>query len=189
MSEPRATPGPSLFALGEAKARGGVLVVGSGVMAFTLGGRLVALLTDWIGPILSPTLAFVVGWGLDRLWLWLVLPLLGWVVGRLLHMAPGRFALGAGLTGELFSILVQSAGSGLGMVFLDGLDVVARVVTLALGLWVTAMAGAIGRRAAQAAQGRAEALAARQAAEYAEVMARAGGAPSEPPVPPRPPVL
>jgi hypothetical protein len=121
--------------------------------------------------------AFVVGWGLQRLWLWLVLPAMGLLAGRLLKVSPNRFALTAGLTGELYGVLIASAGDGLEAAFLDWLDVLARVATLGLGLWLTAKAVELGRSAALRAQARAEAVAQRNAAEYAEMLARATGEP------------
>jgi hypothetical protein len=184
---PRARPG--LYARGEAKARATVTQVGSGLMAFMLGGLLVSDLAvgllAWVASLDRPMVAFVVGWALSRVWLWLVLPALGWVAGRFLGAAPERFALVAGLSGELFGILVASAGGGLEMVFLDWVDGAARIVTLAAGLWLTGLAVKKGREGAAAAQEKAEAIAARQAAEYAEVVARAKGE-SPPPADPPP---
>lgn len=180
MSEPPTSLG--LYARGEAGARLVVILVGAGVGAFTVGGFVVSAVSGW-AVVESPTAAFVVAWGLQRLWLWLVLPALGLGAGRILTVSPNRFALTAGLTGELYGVLIASAGDGLEAVFLDWLDVLARVATLALGLWVTAKAVGLGRAAALRAQAKVEAIAQRNAAEYAEMAARAAREP-QPPVSP-----
>jgi len=160
-------------------------------MAFTIGGVIVSDTTTWLGPelatITSPWVAFVVAWFFQRIWLWGVLPPLGWVAGRMLDARPERFALVAGLSGEAFSLLMATARDGVEMAFLDWIDVLARVVTLAVGLGLTALATQKGRRGAEAAQARAEATAVENAAEYAEMMAKAeaqGRPPDEPTLPP-----
>jgi hypothetical protein len=180
MSEPGKAPG--LFSHAEAGARAIIIVIGSGLMAFIVGGvvmsGLAARLADRLGTVEEPLAAFVLGWLLQRVWLWLVLPAVGWTVGRLLTVNPWNFALVAGLTGEAFGALLTTATGGVEMLFLGWADLVARVVTLAAGLWLTSWATEQGRASAQASQAATSALTVAQQAEYAAFLARAEQAPA-----------
>jgi hypothetical protein len=181
MSEP-VGKAPGLFSQAEAGARATIIVIGSGLMAFIVGGvvmsGLAARLADRLGTIEAPLAAFIVGWLLQRVWLWLVLPAIGWTAGRLLTVNPWNFALVAGLTGEAFGALLTTATGGVEMLFLGWADVAARLLTLAAGLWLTSWATEQGRAAAQAAQEVASVLTAAQKAEYAAFLARAEQGPA-----------
>jgi hypothetical protein len=176
---------PGVYQRAEAGARRVVLTVGSGVVAFSIGGVLASGLAvriaERLGMIQSPWLAFVVGWVLQRVWLYFVLPPVGWAAGRFLAMPPLRFALTAALSGEIFSILITVASSGIEMVATDTIDGLARVATFALGVWLTFSAGNAGQRDAVAAQGVADELAAKQRAEYASFLEAAEKGPSKAP--------
>jgi hypothetical protein len=183
--------GPGLFARGEARARSMVIQIGAGVMARMVGGAAVGgfsgSLDAWVGSADHPVVLFVAGWMLARVWLWGLLPALGWGAGRVMEVRPERFALVAGLSGEVFDVLLDAAGGGLEAAFVDWPDVLARVATLALGLWLTAKAVGRGRHGAKVAREQAEAIAARNAAEYAEMMARACSEKPQETKSPRPP--
>ncbi len=180
-------PGP--FARAEAGARQVVLQLGLGLVSFVLGGFLVAglvsRLADRVEPIEHEWLAWGVGWLLQRLWLVAVLPAFAYGVGRFSGLALGSFTLTAALSGETFAVLLATAMDGFEVLVAEPRELVARLVTLAVGMGVVYRAGLAGR--AEAAEDQAEALAAaeRRKVEYAEFLAKAeGGAPPEPPTGP-----
>lgn len=183
----------SVYQRAEAGARVWVLTIGGGVLAFFAGGILMSglsvIMAERFGAIHSPAAGFVVGWLYQRLWLWLALPGFAWLVARFRPVRPLAFAVGSALSGELFDILLSMARSGFDAVFLDALDVAARVITFALGVWVVHRAIEGGQADAAQAQAEADAVAVAQRAEYAEFLARAeqGPAVSSPPPPAEPP--
>jgi hypothetical protein len=189
MTEPRRPPG--LFSRAESGARAAVLALGVGVAAWVLGGvvmsGMAARLADRVGTIDDPTAAFLVGWALQRVWLWLALPGLAWAVGRWLTVSPTSFAVGAAATGELFGALLTSALGGAEALFLGWVDLAARVTTFALGVWLTRLAAAKGlaEAAARALAPPPAALSGEQRAAWEGFQARAGGAgpPAEAPAP------
>lgn len=185
---------PGALGRAEAASRQVVLQLGLGVASYVVGGLLSAGATsrlgDRLGAIESPALLWTLGWLLQRLWLWAVLPLAGWGAGRFLRVRPARFALQAGLAGELFSLLLTTAMDGLDLILEEPLNVVARLFTLGVGLTATAVAARAGLRAAAASDEVARRAAEARQAEYAEFLRAAGGAaaPRSPEEPPRPPV-
>jgi hypothetical protein len=172
-------PRPGLFSRAESGARTIVIVVGSGIMAFVLGGvvmsGIAAPVADWVGRLEHPVVAFVVAWLLQRVWLWLALPAAAWVVGRVLRVTATTFAIGAALAGEVFGALLTAGTGGVEMLFLGWVDLAARLLTLAVGVWLTKWAAARGEATALAEQARSSALTAQQQAEYAQFVARASG--------------
>jgi hypothetical protein len=101
---------------------------------------------------------------------------------------PLVFALVAAACGEAFDIVMALAMGDVELVFVDTLDVAARVLTFAFGVWVVLRAIAAGQADAARAQTEADAFAAKQRAEYAEFLARAeAGAQVSSPPPPAPP--
>ncbi len=188
-----APPGPSAYYRAEASARQMVLTLGAGIVAYALGGVLTSGLAvriaERLGSIHSPWLGFGVGWTLQRVWLYFVLPAFGWAAGRFLAVRPLRFAVISALAGEGFSVLITIASSGVELVATDLVDGLARVVTFALGVWLTVKAVQAGQRDAAAAQLVADALAAKQRVEYAAFLeaAEKGPAASSPEVSSPPP--
>lgn len=171
--------GPGLFTRAESGARATVIVVGAGIMAFVVGGvvmsGMAARLAERVGSIEQPIAAFVVAWLLQRVWLWLALPAVAWVAGRVLRVTPITFAIGAALAGEVFGGLLTAATGGIEMLFLGWVDLAARLLTLAAGVWLTELAAAHGEAAARVAQARSAVLTERQQAEYAAFLARESG--------------
>jgi hypothetical protein len=188
----QALPQDSVFARAEAGARTVVMTIGLGVMAFFVGGILMGGLSvtvaERFGAVHSTTFAFIAGWVYQRLWLWLVLPAFAWGVARFRPVRPLVFALVSAACGEAFDIVMALAMGDIELVFVDTLDVAARVLTFAFGVWVVLRAIAAGQADAARAQTEADAFAAKQRAEYAEFLARAeAGAQVSSPPPSAPP--
>lgn len=167
---------PSTYARAEGTARQTVMQVGLGVAGYVLGSIFAAgamgRISERVGIIHSVALAFLYGWVMQRLWLFVLLPAFGWAAGRFTEVRSLRFAVTAGLSGELFSLLLFTAVNGLDPLLDSPADLLARGVTLLLGMAVTLLAVSDGRRAAQVSQREAEAIAAKQKAEYADYLAQ-----------------
>jgi hypothetical protein len=175
---------PGLFTRAEAGSRQIVLQIGLGFACFIVGSIFAAGATtrifDRLGPIESDALDFVVRLFLERLWIFLFVPAAGWVIGRFTEIAPSRFAMLAGFSGEVVSLLLLTGMNGLDFVLDSPRTVVSRVVTLFIGMALTAAAVNAGRRAGQLAAQRGLAEAAKRKDEYAAFLAAAEG--SAPPV-------
>lgn len=175
---------PGVFARVEAGSRQWVLHIGLGVAAFVMGSMIASgastRLIERVGAIESEAVSFAVGWLLQRLWLFLVVPLFGWAIGRFTESPALRFALTAGLSGEAFSVLLIAGINGFEYLVEDPKMVLARIVTFFVGLAITVAAVSSGREAAAEAQVEANALAAQRKAEYAEFLAKAEASPEPP---------
>ncbi len=178
---------PSGYARAESGSRKVVTHVGLGVVAFVLGSIFSvgasARIGERLGPIESETGLVVFRWFFERLWLIAVLPLFGYVMGRFTEVKPSRFALTAGLSGEIFSVLLVTAINGFEYLFEDTTALLARGVTLFIGLMITARAVMMGRAEAEVSQVEANLVAEKRKAEYAEFLAAAEGTPSVSPPP------
>ncbi len=170
---------PSAYRRAEAGSRQVVIQIGLGVVAFILGSILsvgaAARIGERLGPIESEwgTLAF--RWLFERLWLAVVLPTFGYAVGRFTEGTPSRFALTAGIAGETFSVLLVTAINGFDYLMEDTAGLIARGVTLFLGMVLTARAVQVGRDASGEAQLAADLIAEQRKAEYAAFLAAAEG--------------
>lgn len=156
-----------------------MLLVGSGVLAFVVGGLVMSGLSvrlgERVGPLGDGLAAWLVQWVLVRTWLWAVLPLIGWAGGRFLDFAPRSFSLTAVLSGEAFGLLLATASDGLDWVLGSPADLAARAVTLAAGVGLAFWSVGRGLAAAADAQAVADVEAEKRKAEYAEFLARAEG--------------
>ncbi len=178
----------SLFAKAEAGSRQLVLQIGLGMVSLIVGSILAAGATprigERLGPMESESMAWALGWVLQRLWLFAVLPLFGAVIGRFTEITPLRFALTAGLAGEIFSLLLTAGINGFDYLLGDPKEVIAQVLTLFVGLAITMSAVMAGQSAAAEGQAEADVIAQKRKAEYAEFLAAAegkgAGAPPEP---------
>lgn len=170
---------PGVYARAESGARRAVLVLSSGVVAFVIGGFLMSgmsvRLSERFGPIESPLAGLVWSWVLQRIWLWLVLPVAGYAAGRFLESKPFAYALSAGLMGESFSVLLSAARDGTEFVFQDATDVALRVITFVVGIGVVSFAVQLGRNDAEAGQAEADVEAAKKKAEYEAWLAQTEG--------------
>ncbi len=180
---------PSTYARAEAGSRKVVLHIGLGVVAFILGSIFSigasARIGERIGPIESEWGALVFRWVFERLWLLAVLPVFGYAMGRFTEVTPSRFALTAGISGEVFSVLLVTAINGLDYLLDDTGALIARGGTLFVGMMLTARAVMIGRADNELAQAEANVIAEKRKAEYAEFLAAAEGksAPHPDPLP------
>ncbi len=178
---------PSAYARAEASSRKAVLHVGLGVVAFILGSIFSvgasARIGERLGPIESEAGALVFRWVFDRLWLIGVLPLFGYVMGRFTEVKPSRFALSAALSGEVFSVLLVTAINGFDYLLEDTGALLARGVTLFIGMVITVRAVMLGRADAEVSQVEANLIAEKRKAEYAEFLAAAEGKAPVSPVP------
>lgn len=172
---------PSAFSRAEGVARHSVMQIGLGVAAYVLGSIFASgamgRISERVGVIDSAPVAFVYGWVMQRLWLFIVLPMFGWAAGRFTELRSLRFAVTSALSGEVFAVLLFSAINGFEPLVDNPPDLLARGVTLVLGMAVTLLAVSSGRRAAAASQAEADAIAATQKAEYAEYLAKLEAAP------------
>ena len=179
---------PSGYARAEAGSRKAVMHVGLGVVAFVLGSIFSvgasARIGERLGPIESEAGALVFRWVFERLWLIAVLPLFGYAMGRFTEVKPSRFALTAGIAGEVFSVLLVTAINGLDYLVDDTAGLVARGVTLFLGMVITVRAVMLGRADGEIAQVEANVIAQKRKAEYAEFLAAAEGKGTVTPLPP-----
>jgi hypothetical protein len=177
---------PGIYARAEAGSRRAVLLLGLGVLAYFIGSVGVAglsnRLADRLDPVESEWLAWAFSWLMQRLWLFVVLPLFAYATGRFTSIPPSRFAWVASLAGEGFSLLVVTAIDGVEVLIVDPREPVARVGTFLVGVLLVYRAGVLGRADAAADEERAKVEAEQRKAEYAEFLARAeGGPPKEPP--------
>jgi hypothetical protein len=123
--------------LGFASMVVGHVVAGIPGRALTRGGPL---------PHALQLLVFVL---LGRFWLLAMLPGLAGLLARIVPLHPWKTALGAALTGELFLLVMEWGLGGLDVWTRRPLFLIARVVTLAAGVWLTAWAVRRGRRRAK----------------------------------------
>lgn len=168
---------PGLFSRAEAGSRQVVLQLGLGFVAFVVGsiisGGATARIADRLGPLENEAVAWVLGLVLQRVWLFVLLPLVGVAIGRFTEISPLRFAMTAGFAGETFAVLLAAGINGFDALVEDPKVVLARIVTLFLGLMITMSAVIAGRQSAADAQAEANALAETRKAEYAEFLAKA----------------
>ncbi|MDP2271125.1 MAG: hypothetical protein Q8N23_34720 [Archangium sp.] len=178
---------PSAYMRAEAGSRQVVIQIGLGVVAFILGSILSvgasARIGERLGPIESDwgTLAF--RWVFERLWLIAVLPVFGYAIGRFTESTPSRFALTAGIAGETFSVLLVTAINGFDYLMEDTAGLIARGLTLFVGMVLTAKAVQVGGEASGEAQLAADLIAEQRKAEYAAFLAAAEGKPAPHPDP------
>ncbi len=132
----------------EGGARQFILRVGIGTLSFVCGNIGSAFIAQQIEPVESEVLF----WALKRLWLLGLLPLFGYVIGRITVIDTLGFSIGAALSGESFSILLTSAINGFEALTFMPQELVIRGVSLMLGIGITALATATGRQAANRAQ-------------------------------------
>jgi hypothetical protein len=172
---------PSAFSKAEAGSRQLVLQLGLGVVAFVLGsifaGGASARLFERISPR-SDVALWVFQVGFERLWLFTTAPLFAWAIGRFTQLDLKKFALWSGLSGETFAVLLVSGIHGFEYLVAEPINLVARVVTLFLGLFVIHRAALNGRETAAEVQREADAIAEARKAEYAQYLAAAEGKPS-----------
>lgn len=168
---------PGLFTRAEAGSRQIVLQIGLGFASFIIGSIFAAGATtrifDRIGSIENDAVDFVVRQVLERLWIFLFVPACGWAIGRFTEISPSRFAMTAGFSGEVVSLLLITGMNGLDFVLDSPRSVVARVVTLFIGMALTAAAVNAGRRANAVAQQRGLVEAAKRKDEYVAFLAAA----------------
>jgi hypothetical protein len=166
------------------------LMVGS-MVSVSLAYRLSTRIEDLPGEL--PRL--LIGTLLQNLWVLAALPLLAYGAARILELKPLSTALGAALSGEFFVLSLDFVRDGLEGLWDGWVGAVLRLLSFALGVFLSYRAVVSGRaasaRTAAAALARAEA----QKAEYAEFLREAekGGERSEAPrepageAPPPPP--
>lgn len=164
----------SVFSRAEGGARQVVLQIGLGVAAWVLGGFFQsgasARIAERFGYIESATVAFAVGWLLQRSWVLVLTPLFGWCVGRFTAITPLSFATAACLSGEVFSVLFYTAMNGFDTLLDDPPQMITRLVTLLIGMAITVSAVSEGRRASREAAAVAAVVAEKNKAEYAEFL-------------------
>lgn len=176
-------PQASAFSRAESSSRQIVLQIGLGVVAFVLGSIMsagaAARIAERIGPIDSDVVAWTFHWLFERLWLFTLVPLFGYAAGRFTQVDPVRFTLLAALSGETFAVLLITGINGFDYLVEGWENVVARLVTLFIGMLLTVKAVQVGRAEAAESQVEATAVAERRKAEYATFLAAAEGKSAE----------
>ncbi len=177
---------PGLFTKAEAGSRQIVLQVGLGLVSFVVGSILASGATtriaERLGPMENEALAWALGWVLQRLWIFAMLPMFGYAIGRFTEISPLRFAMIAGFSGEVFSLLLSAGIDGFESLVADPKVVLARLITLFIGLAICMSAVMSGRATAAEAQLEANAVAEKRKAEYAAFLASTEGKPTDPTV-------
>lgn len=172
---------PGLFTKAEAGSRQIVLQVGLGLVSFVVGSILASGATtriaERLGPMENEALAWALGWVLQRLWIFAMLPMFGYAIGRFTEISPLRFAMVAGFSGEVFSLLLSAGIDGFESLVADPKVVFARLITLFIGLAICMSAVMSGRATAAEAQLEADAIAAQRKVEYAAFLASTEGNP------------
>lgn len=196
MNAPGAAPGPAsakpLTAMQvlSNRVRRIMLVAGLGLLAAVIGTIITAPLGMKLAPKVSGLpliLGSVIGVVIWRFWLLVVLPVLGYGMGRALKLRPLGLAFGAAVSGELFFVLIELASAGLASLWANPAMLAARIGTLAFGVLLTLRATRLGLAAAERAQAESAKVSATRRDEYAELMAEAqrlaerNAAPKEPP--------
>ncbi|MFN0064071.1 MAG: hypothetical protein ACKVPX_16305 [Myxococcaceae bacterium] len=126
------------------------LTVGLGFLSVVLGSLLAAKLLPWAQRVSShrPMAEILLYGGLSRIWVWGVLPLLALAVARWIPVHPWMTALGAALTGEAFLVALDFGISGLEPWAARPGFLVVRLLTLVIGIGITARGVAWRRRTA-----------------------------------------
>ncbi|MBL8915769.1 MAG: hypothetical protein JNM17_34040, partial [Archangium sp.] len=173
-TEPKA---PGLFSKAEAGSRQIVLQIGLGFTAFIIGSIFSAgaatRILDRIGLLDSEALEWFLRTVLERTWLFVFVPAIGFGIGRFTEIKASRFAMIAGFSGEIVSLLLVTGMNGLDYVTQDARGVIARLLGLFVGMALTVVAVNAGRRSAAVAQARGLAEAAKRKDEYAAFLAAA----------------
>lgn len=161
----------STFQRAEAGSRQVVLQIGLGAVCFILGSIMAAGLSTRViertGGFESDLALWLTNWFFQRVWLFVLLPLTGYAIGRLTEIPPLRFALMAGFAGEIFALLLVTGMNGFEFVLADPRDVMVRIVTFFVGVGLVISAVREGRADGDEAQREADAIAMKQKAEYA----------------------
>lgn len=177
MTTTDAPKAPGLFSKAEAGSRQIVLQVGLGFGAFIIGSIFSAgastRILDRIGVLESENLEWFLRTILERTWLFLFVPAIGWGIGRFTELKAARFAMLAGFSGETVSLLLITGMNGIDFVVQDARGVIVRLLGLFTGMALTVVTVNAGRRAAALAQARGLAEAAKRKDEYAAFLAAA----------------
>lgn len=148
------------------------LIVGIGFVALILGSVTTAALSAKIVPRLDGLESGWARWVISLLiagvWAYAVLPLLCYGAARILELRPLSTAVGAGVTGELFSLGIFFVTGALGSDEEPLRLLVPRFGVLAVGIALSAWAVRRGRADAEDTERAARAAAAQKKDEYAE---------------------
>ena len=151
MSEPAPAPAkqPGALARAELAARRLVLMMGVGLVAYVAGSMLstVVLLrvADVVTGVRSDAVAFGTVVAIRSAWVLLLLPPLGYLLGRVTGVDALRFTTAAVFTGEVFDVLLRTAMQGFEPMFTTE-ELVGRAATIVLGGGLTLLATSLGSR-------------------------------------------
>jgi hypothetical protein len=164
MSEARLKP----IAAAEVAVRHLLLMIGFGFIAYVGGSIFAASLMIRIASRMESGPGFFTLAVIDGLWVLLALPLLAHLAARFMPLKPWRTAgVGAG-TGALFQLALQYVSMGGDGIIGDVPRLIARLVSLAAGIAITAWAVKAGRTAAEAADAKAKIEAEKKKTQYDE---------------------
>ncbi len=172
----------------EEKSRRAVLALGIGVVAYVAGTIAAGFVGGGLADLglagVSGVFGEVLYWAMSRLWLFMVLPALAYVLVRLVRTNGAQFGVVSACAGELFSVMFLTARDGFEALTDDLVQLFIRVSTFAIGVGLTVWAGTRAEKALARVDAEAKVAALARSQEYAEMLARAeagpGGKDAEP---------
>ncbi len=167
---------PSALATAERAARRMTLTIGSGLVAYVLGSIGTSGVVRRVAPALaemeSDLSVMLISGVLQSLWVLVVLPASGWLVGRYLEVPPWRYAVPAAFTGLFFDLMISVAVFGSDSLYVDWVDALFRGVLFFIGIALTMLAVRAGATRFVETQVRAKAAADSQRAAYEDFAKR-----------------
>ncbi len=161
---------PGAYANAERVARRGTLTIGAGLVAYVLGSIGTSGVVRRVAPVLadmeSDLAVLLISGLLQSLWVLVLLPASGWLIGRFLEVPPWRYAVPAAFTGLFFDLMLSVAVFGSDSLYVDWVDAVFRGLLFVVGIGLTMLAVRAGASAFVNTQVRAKAAAESQRADY-----------------------
>jgi hypothetical protein len=167
-------PPPTTFQALSARLRRVQFVLGLGFAAAVAGALISAALFTRVRPVmesLGPGVgSLLIGTLVSRLWVLMILPVLGYGVARVLELKPWRTALGAAVTGEVFYLALDLVTAGFDGLLAQGPMLLLRALTLSLGVVLARRAILRGRADAARSEEKAKRIAEENRVRYAEYL-------------------
>jgi hypothetical protein len=165
----------------EEKSRRAVLALGVGVVAYVAGTIAAGFVGGGLAELGLVGVAGFAGellyWAMSRLWLFMVLPALAYLLVRLVRTNGVQFGVVSACAGEVFSVMFLTARDGFEALTYDVVQLSIRVLTFAVGVGLTVWAATQAEKALARVDAQAKVAAEARSQEYAEMLARAEAGP------------